>query len=316
MPSCPHGSEPKEGAPPYTWINYRDLLGCNGGDSEPWYCSLIIDIPNLLNFRNTQEFCSSPQPPKNNISENDLLFNAYIPKLIENAEHNAWSGICQCKVPPPPDENEEPPASPYDKPFQVEVPNKPECSCNYLLSFWGGQGLPGQKPPAPGRVPQALVEGALYSDTVTDFTDFPTTVGNATLASYTFYAYDDGEPPDKLYYQWVVSGSYSGTDLQAGILNIPVSADNPWAIVSNDCDFCPVEDPELPPGLPPPTDACCPVDIPEVPDLTEIYQRLDWLEAAIANLPLPIQIGTISVETEEIPYGVYERVEDTGGGEE
>lgn len=316
MPTCPHGSEPQPGAPPFTWVNYRDLLGCNGGENEAWFCPLLIDFPNLLNFKNTESFCSAPQPEYYNISADDLLFNGHIPKLISNAEHSAWAGICQCKTPPePPDE---PPQNdpPFDKPFQVQVPNREGCTCLLIVAFWGGQVQgQGQVNPKAGRVPQGLRDGALYSDSQSTIHSFPTTFGEI-YANYVYFAYDEGEPPNTLYYHYEVYRDYTVSDTQAGIINIPVSNQNPWAVVQNECEFCPNDEPEPPPDTPPPPDACCPVDIPEPPDLFSIYQRLDWLEAAIANLPLPVRIGTISVETEEIPYGVYERVENPGGGEE
>lgn len=314
--ACKYGSEPKPNSPPITWISYRDLLSCNGQEGEPWYCNLIVDIPNLLNLKNTNNFCTNPQPVDPGYpTYADVISGQSLAKLTQKAEHMAWGGLCQCKLPPPP--------SVGFKDFPVLVPAKDECTAEIAFTFYRDytvsqsnedRGKSYSGIPSKGVIINSSPNGSKNFTAASGYEKFPEYSEQTDTYNFqvTFFAEDIpgvdlGEYGIAIYLLLI---TYNPTSLEGSSLRLKSSTESPISFFYNylnPCDNPPKDPPkDPPPNIPPPPDVCCP---PKPVDLTDIYNRLNELQALIEQLPPPPIIGSSSIETSDKPFGVYLRDE-------
>lgn len=310
---CPYGSEPNLNAPSTTWLSYRDLLGCNGQPNEPYYCALMVDFPNLLALKDTSEFCAMPQPidPGAPTTADYFTWDNVLAKLVQIAEHKAWSGLCHCKAPPPPDDN----STPYDKDFPVRIPASPECLGEAAFAYYVRHeidkpdititGFPEQAlgyiahPDGRGELTYSKGYYEQKSDTHTNSYDY--VFGTKLLVS------SELSPPisTPAFTLHIMIVLYNTSQLVDGFLKLKYSDESPIKLISNYLYPCPKNDnPPPPPGLPPPPDACCPT---KPPDLSDIYQALQSLSERIDRIPPNPIIGNVSIESADNPFGVRVR---------
>lgn len=311
---CKYGSQSASGSPATTWISDRDLLGCNGQPDEPWYCELVIDMPNILNFKVTADWCALPQPIDPGYPNfGDVVQGQLINMLKQKAESIAWGNLCQCKPPPPP-----PPGS---KDFPVSIPLKEDCTGEAGFT-WYRDFTKGQDGDQRGIFHSGISpKGVVVTTNSLGRKDFKADIGYQIMQ----VAGDmtDIYPVTRTYIGQRIEGSdlgeygietftysfvYNPLNLEGSSLRLKTSARSPVGFFYNFLNLCdtPSKEPpkEPPPGVPPPPNVCC-AGAP--PDLSVIYKRLAELEALIASLPKPPLIGSSSIEDAHRSFGVYLR---------
>jgi hypothetical protein len=303
------------------------LLGCNGQPGEPWYCNLLVDLPNLLTLKNVSNFCGDNQPLDPGFPDYaDFLVGHAIEKLGMKAESMAWAGLCVCKPEDPPTDN--PPPPPGFKDFPVKIPRKPNCFGNAQFAFYNDRSYPYQGQEnriiaglPPGLVKETLPGGCLRwdGDAITLNYGFHSHDFNFEDQQWTTYYYGEvahDDPTGNTHYGYYVTSmvkGYGGSDLTQKLLRMKQYPNYPLQLIASCLDPCPEDPPppppDRPPEIPPPPNGCCP---PSPADFAPLIDLINQLQEQINNLRQAPIIGESRLESPDEPYGVYIRY--TGGG--